>query len=209
MKIVIQKTIVALKHNGFTVKYVRNPEEALEILDKMLIEISPHKIAFADSMTADAMGVFNIIRGRYSSANLVDTLEKEITWSEQIRRWKLALQADLFITGTNAVTTSGQLVNLDMIGNRIGGISFGPKKVVLFIGRNKLVDTLDGAMKRVKRIAPRNAARHPELNLPCVYTGTCVECSSPRRICNTWSIVEKSLPKGRITIILIDEDLGL
>ena len=102
------------------------------------------------------------------------------------------------------------LVNLDMVGNRVAGITFGPRHVVLFIGRNKIVPTLDDAMQRVKNYAaPANAIRHPGLKTPCMKTAVCANCSSPDRICNTWCITEKSFPKGRIKIILINQDLGL
>ncbi|MBC8417749.1 MAG: lactate utilization protein, partial [Desulfobacterales bacterium] len=120
-----------------------------------------------------------------------------------------ALLVDLFITGTNAVTESGQLVNLDMIGNRIGGITFGPKSVVIMAGRNKVVPDLEEAMARIKEyVAPINAARLG-MKTPCAKTSYCEECKSPQRICNTWTITEKSFPKGRVKIVLINEDLGL
>jgi hypothetical protein len=82
--------------------------------------------------------------------------------------------------------------------------------VVLFIGRNKIVPTLDDAMQRVKNYAaPANAIRHPGSEDPCTKTAVCTDCSSPDRICNTWCITEKCFPKGRIKIILINQDLGL
>jgi L-lactate utilization protein LutB len=127
-----------------------------------------------------------------------------------LERRRQALLADLFFTGSNAVTETGLLVNLDMVGNRVAGITFGPKHVVLFIGRNKIVPTLDDAMQRVKNYAaPANAIRHPGLKTPCMKTAVCMDCSSPDRICNTWCITEKCFPKGRIKIILVNQDLGL
>ena len=116
---------------------------------------------------------------------------------------------DLFITGTNAVTETGQLVNLDMLGNRVAALTFGPKNVILFIGRNKLVADVEEAMYRVKSyVAPTNAMRL-DMKTPCVKTSYCEECNSPARICNTWTITEKSLPKGRVKIVLINQDLGI
>jgi hypothetical protein len=115
----------------------------------------------------------------------------------------------MFLTGTNAITIKGQLVNLDMIGNRVAGIAFGPKKVIIFVGVNKIVETIDEAMTRIKSIAaPMNAIRHTDLKTPCQKTGKCMECNSPHRICNTWLITEKAYPQGRIKIIIIDEKLG-
>lgn len=101
------------------------------------------------------------------------------------------------------------LVNLDMIGNRVGSITFGPKFVVIVVGRNKLVSNLDEARNRIKNFAaPANAIRHGK-KTPCVKTSYCMDCNSPERICNIWTIHEKSHPKGRIKVILINQDLGL
>jgi MinD superfamily P-loop ATPase len=96
-----------------------------------------------------------------------------------------------------------------MIGNRACSINFGPKHVVILVGRNKIVSELDDAMFRVKNYAaPANAIRL-EKKTPCVKTSYCEDCKSPDRICNVWTITEKSFPKGRIRVVLINQDLGL
>jgi hypothetical protein len=115
---------------------------------------------------------------------------------------------DLFITGTNAVTETGQLVNLDMIGNRIAALTFGPKQVLLFIGRNKIVADRAAAIERVKNYAAPVNVMRLEKKSPCGQTGRCENCSSPDRICNTWTITEKSFPKHRVKIVLINEEMG-
>ena len=136
-------------------------------------------------------------------------MKKNISSDVSLERRRQALLTDLFITGTNAVTEYGQLVNLDMIGNRVGAITFGPKSVVVMVGRNKIVPDLEEAMLRIKNtVAPANAMRLDK-KTPCAKTSHCVECSSPDRICNTWTITEKSFPKERIKVVLINEDLGL
>jgi hypothetical protein len=95
-----------------------------------------------------------------------------------------------------------------MYGNRIGGITFGPRHVVILIGRNKLVPDLEEAFFRIKNyVAPVNAMRLDK-KTPCVKTSFCEECKSPDRICNTWTITEKSYPKGRVKVVLINEELG-
>jgi hypothetical protein len=96
-----------------------------------------------------------------------------------------------------------------MIGNRIGGLTFGPKHVIILLGRNKIVADLDEAMYRIKNfVAPANAMRLDK-KTPCVKTSYCEDCKSPDRICNTWTITEKSFPKGRVKVVLINEALGL
>lgn len=160
-------------------------------------------------MTLAATGVLDTMRAD-PRIRMIETFDPEVTWEERNERRRQALLADLFFTGSNAVTETGVLVNLDMVGNRIAGLTFGPKHVVLFIGRNKIVPTLDDAIRRVKQIAaPANAIRHPGLKTPCERTALCADCKSPDRICNTWCITEKCFPKGRINVVLINQDLGL
>lgn len=140
---------------------------------------------------------------------VIDTYEQGLEPADMIERRRRALLVDLFFTGTNAVTETGKLVNLDMIGNRVAGITFGPRNVVIMVGRNKVVPDLEDAMLRIKNYAaPANAMRLDK-KTPCVKTGYCEECRSPDRICNNWTITEKSFPKGRIRVVLINEDLGL
>ena len=140
----------------------------------------------------------------------IDSFAPGMSRKQKIYWRRQALLTDLFLTGSNALTQKGQLVNLDMIGNRVGGITFGPKHVVLFIGINKITANLEEAMHRVRTIAaPRNAIRHEGFRTPCHKTGVCMDCNSPDRICNVWTITEKSYPAGRIKVILIGEELGL
>ena len=132
------------------------------------------------------------------------SFSNKIPNAQKAERRRKGLLADLFITGTNAVTEEGQLVNLDMVGNRVGAITFGPRHVVLLIGRNKVVADLDAAWERIKDYAaPANAMRL-DMKTPCVKTGRCEECRSPYRICNSWTVTEKSFPKGRIKVVLIN-----
>ena len=159
-------------------------------------------------MTFTGIGLYRKLKGR-SDIEILDTFDKKISTEEKRQRQRQALLSDLFITGTNAVTEEGQLVNLDMIGNRIAALTFGPKWVIVLVGRNKIVSDLEEAMFRVKNyVAPANSMRLDKKN-PCVKTSYCEECKSSERICNTWTITEKSFPKGRVKIVLINEDLGL
>jgi hypothetical protein len=159
-------------------------------------------------MTFIATGLYEALKND-KNVQILDTFDKTISREEGWERRRQALLVDLFITGTNAVTESGMLVNLDMIGNRVGGITFGPKNVIILVGRNKIVSDLEDAMMRIKNYAaPANAIRL-NMKTPCVKTSYCEECKSKERICNTWAITEKSFPKGRIKVVLINEDLGL
>jgi hypothetical protein len=120
-----------------------------------------------------------------------------------------ALLVDCFLTGTNAVTESGRLVNLDMIGNRVGAMHFGPRQVIVLAGRNKIVAGVDEAMRRIKTYAAPVNAMRLDKKTPCVKTSYCQDCNSPDRICNVWTITEKCFPDGRVKIVLIDRELGI
>ena len=200
----------ALEKNNFEAFAASDVQEAGTLFkDGILPSLEVRVASWGDSMTLQATGVLETMRVD-PGIRMIETFDMTISQEERLERRRQALLSDLFFTGSNAVTETGVLVNLDMVGNRVTGLTFGPKNVVLFIGRNKIVPTLDGAMARVKNIAaPANAIRHPGLKTPCAKTAVCMDCSSPDRICNTWCITEKSFPRGRIKIILINQDLGL
>jgi hypothetical protein len=174
-----------------------------------LKQLAPKTVSYADSQTLRDTGILEYCK-TCEDFIFIDTFNEAESFKEQIAKKKEALTVDLFLTGTNAITKNGLLVNLDMLGNRIGGITFGPKKVILMVGKNKIVPDLEAAFQKIREYtAPKNAARHPALKTPCIVTKHCMDCSSPHRICNSWSIVEKSYPKGRIKVVLIDEELGI
>ncbi|MBA7564394.1 hypothetical protein ES708_06057 [subsurface metagenome] len=205
----------SLEENRFGVYVAQDLSEAKEVvLQEILPGTGARLISWGDSLTVIDSGVLDDIKSR-PDLEFLDTFERGLSPGEIFERRRQALLADLFITGTNALTRKGQLVNLDMVGNRVGGITFGPKHVVILAGRNKIVPDLKAAMERIRTYAaPANAIRHnagehPELNPPCVETATCSDCRSPMRICNTWTITEKSFPPGRIKVVLINRNLGL
>jgi L-lactate utilization protein LutB len=202
----VQKSLEA---NHFEVHLAADAAAAQAlVMDRILPATGARTVAFGGSMTVVAAGLFNSIKAR-SDLEMIDSLDKTISADEQMDRRRRALLVDCFITGTNALTEDGQLVNLDMLGNRVAALTFGPRHVVVLLGRNKIVPSLEEAMFRVKNVAaPANAMRLDK-KTPCVKTSYCEECKSPDRICNTWTITEKSFPKGRVKVVLINQDLGL
>jgi hypothetical protein len=199
----------ALESNNFEVFMADNAREAGRVvMDKILPKLAPKTISWGGSMTFVATELYDMLKA-YPKAEILDTFDKSLSPEESLERRRQSLLVDLFITGTNAVTRSGELVNLDMIGNRVGGITFGPKNVVIMVGRNKVVEDLEAAIERIKDYAaPVNAMRLNK-KTPCAKTGVCEECKSPDRICNSWTVTQKSFPKGRIKVVLINENLGL
>jgi L-lactate utilization protein LutB len=199
----------SLEANNFEVFFAENVAEAKKIVLKEIIpKTSAKSVSWGGSMTFIATGIYEALKSD-KKMKVIDTFDKTVSREEGWERRRQSLLVDLFITGTNAVTESGMLVNLDMIGNRVGGIAFGPKNVIILVGRNKIVADLEDAMMRIKNFAaPANAMRLG-MKTPCAETAYCEECKSKDRICNNWAITEKSFPKGRIKVVLINEDLGL
>ena len=198
-----------LEDNNFEAFVAEDTGEAKRIVvEEILPKTGAKSVAMGGSMTFVATGLYDFFK-QQSGLEFLDTLDKSLPREQQVERRRQALLADLFITGTNALTESGALVNLDMTGNRVAAITFGPRHVVILVGRNKIVTDLEDAMYRVKNYAaPANAMRL-DMKTPCVKTSFCEECKSPNRICNYWTITEKSFPKGRIKVVLINQDLGL
>lgn len=198
-----------LSRNGFAVHVVNNTIEAGQWVTDKIKELSPESISFGDSETMFATGIIDQLRIQ-TEIPLIDGFDRSMPRPERLEIRRKGILADLFMTGINAVTMDGHLHWLDMIGNRIAPVVFGPRHVVLFAGRNKIVANDEEARQRIRQIAaPKNALKHTDFKTPCQKTGICIDCSSPDRICNTWMCMAKCFPKGRITIILIDQDLGL
>lgn len=198
----------ALEKNNFEVFIVQTAAEAGELVrTKLLPAINPKAVSWGGSMTIGATGIIESIK-KDSRFAIIDPYEPGLKPEDAYERRRQGLLADLFLAGTNALTEDGRLVNLDATGNRVGAINFGPKNVILAIGRNKIVSDLDAAMRRVRDIAsPINAIRLGR-KTPCAVTGKCGDCAGADRLCNVWAITEKSHQKKRIKIILINQDLG-
>ena len=199
----------ALETNNFDAFVADSPSDARHIiLNKILVGIEFTTVSWGDSVTFYETQVLEVLNAK-KDLQLIKTFDNTVPREEIIERRRQALLVDLFFTGTNAVTETGKLVNLDMIGNRVAAIAFGPKHVILVVGRNKIVPTVEEGMQRIKRYAaPANAVRH-DFRTPCTKASICMECNSPQRLCNTWNITERSYPKGRIKIVLINKDMGL
>jgi hypothetical protein len=198
----------ALEDNNFEVFIVRTAAEAGDLIMNTLVpKIAPEVVSWGGSMTIGATGIMDAIL-KDPKFTVINPYAPGLTPAESYENRRQGLLADLFFAGANALTEDGQLVNLDATGNRVGAINFGPKNVILAIGRNKLTPDLNTAMMRVKEYAaPVNAIRLGR-KTPCVATAVCSECKSTDRICNVWTITEKSFPKHRIKVILINQDLG-
>lgn len=197
-----------LQKNGFDVYLADSAEGAKDVvLNEILPELKPKTVSWGGSKTLAESGLQEYLRDSDEYESL-DTWDKGLTNEAKYELRRQAMLVDCFFTGTNAITEEGQLVNLDMIGNRVGAIVFGPRNVVILVSRNKLVPDLSRAMDRIKEYAAPVNTMRLDMKTPCVKTGYCMDCNSPQRICNVWTITEKSFPKGRIKVVLINDDMG-
>jgi hypothetical protein len=207
-----QELIKKLGENNISAFYVRDSREAFEKVMSMIPDGSV--IGFGDSLTLRQIGVLEALeKGKYT---LLNPWKPGITVEENIKLKKRALTADVFLTGTNALTADGKIVNVDGHGNRVAAMLFGPDRVIIVAGVNKIVANLQEALKRIReKTAPLNVKRHPEFDPmpPCGITGVCTDCSSPWRICNKTVIIEREYDNDKykpiITVIIVGQDLGI
>ncbi len=197
------KCVEALQKNGFRAEYHPSLESVRE---RVLAECeSASTIGFGGSLSIREMGIFEILEGK--GKTLFD--HGRVPPEKKAETRLAQLTCDLFLTGTNAVTLDGCLVNLDMIGNRINAMTFGPKKTVVVAGGQKVVSDVEDALRRIKATAaPRNTKRL-NLDTPCATSGFCENCDSPQRVCRVYSIIERKPPHSDISVLLCGEPMGL
>ncbi|UCG15832.1 MAG: lactate utilization protein [Phycisphaerales bacterium] len=201
-----------LGENNISAFYADTGREAFAMVMAMIPERSV--VGFGDSLTLRQIGVVEALEdGDYTFLN---PWRPGTSVDENVRLKKRALTADVFVTGTNALTLDGKIVNVDGHGNRVAAMLFGPGKVIIVAGVNKIVENVDAALRRIReKTAPLNVRRHPDLDPapPCGETGVCSDCSSPWRICNKTVIIEREYSNSKykpiITVIVVGEELGL
>lgn len=212
----IQKLFKNLEKNKMQPIFAENSAEAVKIVENMLFDGCV--ITAGGSMSLRESGVWQLLESdKYC---FMDRSRKGITPEKQQECFKSAIGADFFFCSTNAVTENGELLNVDGFANRVSSIAFGPKKVIMVVGVNKIVPDLKAAFLRVKKIAaPKNCVR---LNIdnPCAKLGHCVSllnnddpdfadgCHCDTRICCDYLVSALQRQKDRITVILVNENLG-
>lgn len=193
-----------LRNRHFDAWYCDTKEDALA----KVLELIPEgaKIGWGGVLSAQQIGLFDALRsGNY---NLLDR-DLCQTQEEREQMMKDALFSDVFLTGANGLSLDGQMVNIDGTGNRVGAIIYGPKKVIVIAGMNKVCDTLEEAVKRAREVAaPLNMMRFMK-DTPCAATGKCGDCKAEGCICNQIVITRHCRPVGRIQFVLVGEQLGL
>ncbi len=205
------KTVAAaLRHNRFDVHLVSTGAQARE----KVLEIVPvgAVVGAGDSTTLREIRIWETLEAR--GTRVINPFTKELTLDPaqaDLRRVALrdSLGQDVYLCSVNAVTLDGKLVSTDRVGNRVAGMVFGAPKVIVVVGRNKIVPDVEVALKRIKDVIAPAHARWKGRRTPCATTGVCTDCSSLDRICGITIIVEKRPHLTALSVVLVDEDLGL
>ena len=212
----IEKLFKNLEKNKMQPLFAETKEDAKNMVKDMLFDGCV--ITWGGSMSVIECGVDELLRD--NKYNFMDRGRADITAEEQQECFKASIGADFFFCSANAVTENGELLNVDGFSNRISAIAFGPKKVIMVVGKNKIVKDLNEAFLRVKKVAaPKNCVRLG-IDNPCAKLGHCVSllnndnptftdgCRNPRRICVNYLVSGPQRDNGRLNVILCEEDFG-
>lgn len=200
----IEKTIKALEKNNMNGYLAKDTDDIINIIKELVDENS--LVACGGSMTLFKTGIIDLLRS--SRYNFLDRYEENLSPQEMKEIFRKSFCADAYFTSTNAITEEGELYNVDGMGNRVAAMLYGPDKVIVVCGVNKIVKNIDEAINRNKVVsAPANAKRL-NTKTPCKEVGYCMDCSSSERICCEYTIIKKQRIPNRIHIIFINESFG-
>ncbi|MCX7857881.1 MAG: lactate utilization protein [Deltaproteobacteria bacterium] len=204
VKKLVERTIKKLTENGFKASYF---EDRNTLRESVLSIIPPGAtIGVGGSVTVRELGIVEILNGR--GFTVYDHWKEGLSNEERARIRKAHLTCQVFITGTNAITEDGEIVNIDGIGNRVASMIYGPETVIVIAGYKKIVKNLQSAIERIKSIAAPMNAKRLNLTLPCSEYGYCTNCKSEKRICRILTVIQKRPPETEMYIFIINEDIG-
>jgi hypothetical protein len=199
-----KKAIEKLVAHEFKAIYLKTKEEVVQEVWK---HITPKQsIGVGGSLTIRGLGILEKLEAQGHA--IYDHWKPGLSKENILETRKSQMTSDLFLSSANAITLNGELVNIDGIGNRVNSTNFGPGKVILVVGYNKIVEDVQEAIKRIKNVAAPLNARRLNIDVPCAKAGKCVDCNSPNRICRVIVIHERKPSLTDILIILVGEELG-
>ncbi len=200
----VEKTIKSLQRNNMNGHYVKSINELHKKIKELINE--GDLISFGGSMTLHETNTLDLLRqGNYK---LLDRYTEDLTRDDILHMFRESFFADVYFSSTNAVTLNGELYNVDGNGNRVAALIFGPKKVIIVAGTNKIVDTLEDAVQRNRMIAAPLNTKRLNRETPCYYKGSCQDCVSPHRICQSYTTIKFQGNKDRIHVIFIEGNYG-
>jgi L-lactate utilization protein LutB len=199
-----ERCVKNLKKNGFDAHFFENAEEAK---DRILEIVSDYKtFGFGGSDTTRSIGVKEQLEAR--GKTIYDHWQKGLSREEDLAIRLNQVRSECFFCSANAISATGEIVNVDGIGNRTNGMTFGPAKVVIVAGMNKVTPDLDSALRRVREIAAPMRAKSLGMQTPCAETGICSDCNAPQRICRITTILHRKPMLTDVKVVLINQSLG-
>lgn len=200
----IENAITSLAKHGFKAEFVANKESAARIILERIPKDA--RVGIPGSKTIRQLGLDKALSARGQA--LFDHWQAGLGGEENLKMRKAQLTCDILLTSSNAITETGEIYNMDGIGNRIAAMAFGPGLVMIVAGKNKLVPDLEAARERLQKIAAPKRAAELNLKLPCVKNEECGDCNSPARICNAELILHRRPTLTKMEVYIIGEDLG-
>lgn len=200
----INRTIESLKKNNMNGYLAKDKEEIVTIIETIIKK--EDVISCGGSMSLFEVGIIDYLREE--QYNFLDRYEEGLSRDEIENIFRQSFFADSYITSTNAITEKGELYNVDGNGNRVAAMLYGPKKVIVIVGVNKIVKDLDEAIRRNREIAAPANAKRLNRKTPCAKVGHCMDCNSNDRICNEYTIIKRQGNKDRVHVIFLNEELG-
>lgn len=198
------RAVEGLKSHGFEAYYFKRKEEAKAFV---LDLIRPFEtIGVGGTNTVRGMGIVEEISKM--GKKVYDHWKEGLSREEELRIRLMQGRSECFLTSANAISETGEIINVDGIGNRIAAMCFGPKKVIVIAGMNKVRPDLASALNRVREVAGPLRAKSLNVKTPCAETGMCSDCNSPQRICRITTILHRKPSLTDITVVLIGEELG-
>jgi L-lactate utilization protein LutB len=193
-----------LKKNGFDAHFFENAAEAIDLILKI---VSNYKtFGFGGSDTTRSIGVKEQLEAE--GKTVYDHWQKGLSREEDLAIRLNQVRSECFFCSANAISATGEIVNVDGIGNRTNGMTFGPTKVVIVAGMNKVTPDLDSALRRVREIAAPMRAKSLGMQTPCAETGICSDCNAPQRICRITTILHRKPMLTDVSVVLISQALG-
>jgi hypothetical protein len=199
-----QTCIQNLKKHGFDAVFFQDLDAARSAILKKTA--SYDSFGFGGSDTTRQLNIIDILKQK--NKTIYDHWESGVSGEESLEIRRNQLQCDCFFCSANAISMTGEIVNVDGVGNRTSAMSFGPRKVMIVAGVNKLTPNLDAAINRVREIAGPMRAKSLNMKTPCAETGICNDCNVPQRICRVTTILHRKPVLTEVSVIIVNENLG-
>lgn len=200
----IDVTIKNFKSNNMNAICIHHQDELFDILERLIPDDSI--IGCGDSLTLEQLQVFDYLRKK--KVNFLDKHNPSLTKQEKRNIYLQNFSADIFISSANAITSNGYLFNIDGNGSRVAPIIYGPEKVIIVVGKNKITTSVESAIQRARQIAAPLDAKRLNKHTPCTKLDRCIDCNHKDKICNQFVLTTHQFDANRIHVLIMEDDFG-